>query len=94
MKRILLIMLLCAWAAALAQTPPDGQATAEPESVQEQLPEANEIASEEDLAEMESTEAEEELTEAEKAARAMADEDFKPGDEISEDYPVPLPSDI
>ena len=87
MKRILLIMLLCTWAAALAQTPPDGNAMAEPETAQEQPEEVDTVKTEEELAE-------EELTEAEKAARAMADEDFKPGDEISEDYPVPLPSDI
>jgi hypothetical protein len=28
------------------------------------------------------------------AVEARADEVFRPGDEISEDYPVPLPSDI
>ena len=87
MKRILLIMLLCAWAAAMAQTTPDEKSMSEPESAQEQPAEADEVLAEDDLDE-------EELTEAEKAAKAMADEDFKPGDEISEDYPVPLPSDI
>ena len=89
MKRMLLIMLLCAWAAALAQTPPDETAAAEPEPAGEQPAETGEQP-----AETGDPGTEEELTEAEKAARAMADEDFKPGDEISEDYPVPLPSDI
>ena len=28
------------------------------------------------------------------AIEASADEEFTPGDEISEDYPIPLPSDI
>ncbi len=87
MKRILLIFLLCAWAAALAQTPPDENAAAEPDAALEQPAEDDESQAEDELDE-------EEMTEAEKAAKAMADEDFKPGDEISEDYPVPLPSDI
>ena len=82
MKRMLLIMLLGAWAAALAQTPPEENAATEPDAALEQP------------AEVDESQDEEEMTEAEKAAKAMADEDFKPGDEISEDYPVPLPSDI
>lgn len=34
------------------------------------------------------------LVEEDASVEAKADEEFTPGDEISEDYPVPLPSDI
>ena len=34
------------------------------------------------------------VVEEDPAIEASADEEFTPGDEISEDYPIPLPSDI
>jgi hypothetical protein len=34
------------------------------------------------------------IEELDSDAETSAEEEFKPGDEISEDYPVPLPSDI
>lgn len=85
MNRLLLILLAGAWAVALAQAPPEEN----PEPGAE-AGESRPGAQEEEIPDVPVSE----LTEAEKAAKAMADEDFKPGDEISEDYPVPLPSDI
>ena len=88
MNRRLLLLLVAAWSLALAQDPPAEDPTPETPAAQ-----PTENGAERDAGT--DTDADDgELTEAEKAAKAMADEDFKPGDEISEDYPVPLPSDI
>lgn len=83
MKWIQAVLLAGTLAVALAQDPPAEQQDPAAESEQEQADAPDTVAPPES-----------ELTEAEKAAKAMADEDFKPGDEISEDYPIPLPADI
>ncbi len=78
-------------------TPDSEQGDAEPGSVPcvKQDPEAmpgQSEQSDEALSEMDAVPDEMEV--AEPGAEASADEEFTPGDEISEDYPVPLPSDI
>lgn len=132
MKRMILLLLIGAWAVALAQTPSgeepgatpeapdnvvpcvptgeagpsddeqvDGELAAAPcaEPSPETFPEEEPFLSEESAGlEDETGEIEEEfgleIEENTLPTEASPEEEFKPGDEISEDYPVPLPSDI
>lgn len=99
LRHFLLLALVGGWTLAFAQAPPDGE-QAEPcdpatEACGEQapVPEAGETP----LAEPPSETVEtglEAVVEEDPAIEASADEEFTPGDEISEDYPIPLPSDI
>lgn len=83
-RNALLLSLLVTWAVAVAQAPPDSEPAA--------VAAADEQALEEDPGE---SPPDAELEEEEAPdVEASADEVFKPGDEISEDYPVPLPSDM
>ena len=132
MKRMILLLLIGAWAVALAQTPSgeepgaaaeapenavpcvpideaaqpddeqvDGESAAAPcaEPSPETFPEEEPFLSEESTGMADETgEIEEEfgsaIEENNLPTEASPEEEFKPGDEISEDYPVPLPSDI
>jgi hypothetical protein len=132
MKRMILLLLIGAWAVVLAQTPSgeepgaapdapenavpcvptgeagspddeqvDGESAAEPclEPSPETFPEEEPFLSEESTGvEDETGEIEEEfgsvIEENSLPTEASPEEEFKPDDEISEDYPVPLPSDI
>ena len=110
MKRLLLILSLLVSAAAFAQTPPADASGAEADPARPcvsgeesgpledgKLPDG---AAREPCQEPETDTAPaagEELAdvvEEDPFIEASADEVFEPGDEISEDYPVPLPSDI
>jgi hypothetical protein len=86
LKVIAALLLSCILATALAQSPDDEQPPAEtPE--QEETPGAE---PEVDAAVPESpVNAEEETIDS-----APAEDEFEPDEEISEDYPEPLPSDI
>ena len=108
MKRIfvlLLLGLLGAWAAAIAQAPPgeeraEGADAGEPAlpcvSAGEAIlpkgahgpPEPGAVPCEEQEPEAAPGE------EQDSGVEASAQEEFTPGEEISEDYPVPLPADI
>lgn len=87
-RSTLLLSLLATWAVAVAQTPPDGEPAAVV-AAEEQAPEEEPDESSTDTGVDTGVDEEEEP-----AAEASAEDVFKPGDEISEDYPVPLPSDI
>ena len=84
MKRIAAVLLLAAWTAAFAQDP-----AAEEEA---EVPAAPCVAA--DGAEAGEEGQETEDCEEEEIVEATVDEVFTPGQEISEDYPVPLPADI
>jgi len=105
LPRLLLVLLLGAWAVAIAQAPPgeeraDGADAGEPAlpcvfsgvailpSGVHGPPEPGAVPCEEQ--EPEETPGEEQVT----GAEVTADEVFTPGDEINEDYPVPLPADM
>jgi hypothetical protein len=104
-KLLLPGLLLGAWAVAIAQAPPgeeraDGADAGEPAlpcvfsgvailpSGVHGPPEPGAVPCEEH--EPEETPGEEQVT----GAEVTADEVFTPGDEINEDYPVPLPADM
>ena len=99
LRLFLLFALVGACALAFAQAPP-GEArfepcdpATEPCEAEAPVPEAGETP----VAEPSSEPAEpgpEAVVEEDPAIEASADEEFTPGDEISEDYPIPLPSDI
>ena len=99
LRLFLLFALVGACALAFAQAPP-GEArfepcdpATEPCEAEAPVPEAGETP----VAEASSEPAEpgpEAVVEEDPAIEASADEEFTPGDEISEDYPIPLPSDI
>ena len=78
MRRVLLYILLSVTVSVMAQQPADQEVAAETENE----PSGNT----EQPVENEPLE--------ESAETDYSDEDFKPSEEISEDYPVPLPSDI
>lgn len=99
MKRVALILLLGTWLAALAQTPPGEEPDEEP--FLGELPATTEIDAagiEDDPEDDAGDEFEDEfgsaIDENTLPTEASPEEEFTPGDEISEDYPVPLPSDI
>jgi hypothetical protein len=81
MKRLVALLATGICLAALAQEPPDGGQ--DPASVE------TEADTTVDAPPAEETEDEEAPGEP-----LSAEEDFNPNEEISEDYPVPLPSDI
>ena len=106
-KRIMVAALLAAlfgaWSTAVAQEPPaeDRAPPCDPatEVCDDALPEPE--ADSEPGAEEEDNLLDPDLeggpqaaVEEDPAIEASADEVFTPGDEISEDYPIPLPSDI
>jgi hypothetical protein len=102
-REILQLFVLCALVAgsapATAQAPPDG-GQVEPcdpatEPCEEQVPALE--TGDTPLPDPSSETAEagiEAAVEEDPAIEASADEEFTPGDEISEDFPIPLPSDI
>ncbi len=73
---------------ALAQAPPDQEAN--PDTGQQAEQPADGIETVPDLAE----DIESDAAIDARAVEARADEEFDPDEEISEDYPIPLPSDI
>ena len=79
MKRVLLYILLSIFMAVLAQAQVD-----ESESPDNEIEQAGDVEQQVD----------DELPEEESEDTEPSDTDFKPSEEISEDYPVPLPSDI
>jgi hypothetical protein len=99
LRNLALAALVAGSGLALAQAPPVGEqaepcdpATA-PCEEQAAVPEDDEAP----LAPPSSEAAEagiEAVVEEDAAIQASADEEFTPDDEISEDYPIPLPSDI
>ena len=105
MKGLMLCVLAVGWGIAIAQAPPEAAATEE----EARQPGAGDPAGPcvfpgdagldgEDgaiAATEEPCDGSETMTEdSEVAVEATADEVFEPDSEISEDYPVPLPSDI
>ncbi len=100
MKAWAFIAMLLIGASAFAQSPPAGEADAgETAALCVPAGEVREADAEADGApaelcvEADAADASEALQE-DPYIEATADEVFEPGDEISEDYPVPLPSDI
>jgi len=79
MKRVLLYILLCISLAVFAQQQP-GQDEVSGENQSQATDSAGQEEEDQPPEESEDTE--------------PGDRDFKPSEEISEDYPVPLPSDI
>ena len=99
LRLLVLFALVGGWTPATAQTPPDG-GQIEPcdpatEPCEEQVPalETGEAPSTDPSSETAETGIEA-AVEEDPAIEASADEEFTPGDEISEDFPIPLPSDI
>jgi hypothetical protein len=99
LRYCLLSALLGGLTPAIAQTPPDA-VQAEPcdpatEPCEDQSP-AAESGETPDAGQPADTAESglEAVVEEDPAIEASADEVFTPGDEISEDYPIPLPSDI
>jgi hypothetical protein len=95
MRMLLILLSLGYWAVATAQVPPGddpGTLPAKPttESAESVVPEEAEAATPVDDAPGSPADAVEE----DSAIKASAQEEFDPDEEISEDYPVPLPSDI
>ena len=84
MKRLFLYLLIVTWSLALAQAPED-EATPETEPAAETAVTEDEPAPGENEIEAE---------ELDPDFEASVEDVFKPGDEISEDYPIPLPADI
>lgn len=82
MKRLTLYLLIGIWGLALAQAPED-------ETTPGTDPVAESAAPEEEPATDEP-----EAVEPDPDFEASVEDVFKPGDEISEDYPIPLPADI
>jgi hypothetical protein len=83
-RSALMLLLLAIWAVAIAQAQPVEEppaAAAADEQVLEELPGESAAGTEADK-------------EEESAVQASPEDVFRPGDEISEDYPVPLPADI
>ena len=99
LRYCLLSALLGGLTPAIAQTPPDA-VQAEPcdpaaEPCAEPSPAAGTDETPDAAQPAETAEAGlEAVVEEDPAIEASADEVFTPGDEISEDYPIPLPSDI
>lgn len=98
MRAALLVVFLACWSFALAQDADSEQPSEPPsEQVGEQQQESDEPTGGDEneapgqLAEETGAEAGEEAAEE---YDPFAEDEFKPGEEISEDYPVPLPSDI
>jgi hypothetical protein len=96
LRRLLLPALLGSWALAVAQVPPGPDSPAGTDAGgaargQEAEPceEPDGVAGSDPVAA-----GPEAVVEEDPAVEASADEVFTPGDEISEDYPIPLPSDI
>jgi hypothetical protein len=90
MKKLMTILLLGTWALALAQAPTSDEVatdTEEPDTVQP-------CVTEEEAVLLEDGQDYEICDEMAEAVEAKVEEEFKPGDEISEDYPIPLPADI
>lgn len=87
MIRLMICLLAFTWSLAFAQAPPEEEA-AEAVQAEEQL--ADEADAVSDLAEGVETDP---ALDA-RAIVARPDEEFDPDEEISEDYPIPLPSDI
>ena len=88
MKKLMTLFLLGAWALAVAQTSPDAETPpADPEAARPcvSVEEAEMLGEGQDY---------EICDEEAEAVEAKVEEEFKPGDEISEDYPIPLPADI
>lgn len=85
MIRIAILLLLTASSAlAQVQAPPDEGVDTEPDPSAETAPVETDEEIPEDL----------EAVEADPDFEATVEDVFKPGDEISEDYPIPLPADI
>lgn len=88
MKRLITILLLASWALAMAQSPPQEEvAPADQEA-------SRPCVSEEEAELLEDGQDFEICDEQAEAVEAKVEEEFTPGDEISEDYPIPLPADI
>lgn len=95
MKRLIALLAAGICIAALAQEPPDdGQESAAPEREANSAAEAagdRQIPADTAASPPVAEETEDEETPGEPLS---AEEDFNPDEEIPEDYPVPLPSDI
>jgi hypothetical protein len=102
-RALLLLIATTCCTAGLAQEPPDPAPAAEEASAETSV--AGPDADEQTADELPQDEAPEEITEnvsedpgalieEDPAIAASAEEEFDPDEEISEDYPVPLPSDI
>jgi hypothetical protein len=96
---VLIAALSATWATAFAQAPPieEEAPPCDPatESCDDSLTDSEAAAA--DQAGMPDPDLEggpQAAVEEDPAIEASADEVFTPGDEISEDYPIPLPSDI
>lgn len=88
MKRLAIYLLIGCWGLALAQAPPDETVDAD------EAPATDiEVLEEEEPAAIES-ETDPERDETDPDFEASVEDVFKPGDEISEDFPIPLPADI
>lgn len=103
-KLLLALLLCCALPALQAQEPPAGDAGADAAAATEADVDATEdepvgpdaVPVEEAVVTLEEDVPEDTgpLVEEDPAIAASAEEEFDPDEEISEDYPVPLPSDI
>ena len=82
------LLLATSYSLALAQVPPDEEV--DPDPVQQAEQPAEGIEAVPDLVE----EIESDPAIDARAVEARPDEEFDPDEEISEDYPIPLPSDI
>lgn len=71
----------------------DGEDLTDGDPLSDECEQAGEEAGD-DLAEIELPTGMGDIVEEDPAVRASADDVFEPGEEISEDFPVPLPSDI
>jgi hypothetical protein len=86
-----LLLLMCA-ATAAAQTPPAAEDVDDAVAGEAETAPSGEARPAETDGQAMSNPAD--LVEEDPGLEAKADEEFTPEDEISEDYPVPLPSDI
>jgi hypothetical protein len=105
MKRIVMCLLLGIWTVAIAQAPPGEEQAAGADAEEQVQPcvaasdapqapagESGPLEGQPIIDGQASVPCEE--LEPDPEFEATADEEFDPDDEISEDYPVPLPSDI
>ncbi len=84
MKKLTMILMIGCTGLALAQAPPDEAVETVPDPAVETVPADSEEALPEDV----------EGVETDPDFEATVEDVFRPGDEISEDYPIPLPADI
>ena len=94
MKWALLFILLLVSAAVLAQQQADQKLPEENKQADQELSEENKNETSGISAGTETEVDSEPVGESGESEPGDKDKDFKPSEEISEDYPVPLPSDI